>query len=503
MPHRLPLVASLLLCVTLSHPAAARAGEPAYPVTVAGGHARDYFAAYNAGEAAMREFWTTHGSPAALAERPVEPRLGVWREIHAGHGALTPLRVTGSGDDFVEVLARDEHGGAVSIRFACEPGPAHGLVALRFLDGGDAGSTPPTPPIPPPAETGPPPTDAEIVARLGSMADSLAGAGAFSGAITLDRDGHTLFARAYGMASRAPQRPNTIETRFNLGSINKIFTHVAIEQLAQQGGLKLDDTLDRFLPDYPRANASRITLRMLLDHRAGVPDVLENPALWKDPSQVRTLADWYALVRDMPLRFDPGTRQEYSNGGFVLLGAVIAKVSGEDYYDYIRRHVYRPAGMTRSEHLARNERLDERASGYTSGEDMPPPGGDAALAPTTALDPAHALGRGSPAGGGYSTVGDLVRFGHALRGRNLLDDAHTRDMIHDPASLGIASGSPGVNGLLIIAGPYTLAVLANLDPPAAERFAPTVGRMVRRAAGVPPPVAPGVRPGGPGPGPPH
>ncbi len=84
----------------------------------------------------------------------------------------------------------------------------------------------------------------------------------------------------------------------------------------------------------------------------------------------------------------------------------------------------------------------------------------------------------------------MVRFARALRELRLLDAAHTREVIHEPASLGIAGGSPGVNGLLLITADYTLVVLADLDPPAAERFAPTIGRMLRRAAGLPPPGAP-------------
>src|SRR6185369_10036512 len=137
--------------------------------------------------------------------------------------------------------------------------------------------------------------------------------------------------------------------RFNLGSINKAFTGTAITQLEQAGKLKLDDPVTKYLPDYTQDKAKRITIRMLLDHKGGVPDMLRNPDVWKDPAKVRTLADWYAFVKPMPLEFEPGTKQQYSNGGYVLLGVVIAKVSGEDYYDYIRSHVYTPAGMTRSD----------------------------------------------------------------------------------------------------------------------------------------------------------
>jgi len=235
---------ALLATLWLATPPKARAADLVYPDTAPGRHAREFFAAFNGGEAAMREFWTAHGSPAALAARPVSARLEVWRTMRDNQGSLTPVRVAGSGDDWIDVDAVAERGGALTIHFACDDTPAHGLVALRLESSDDtAGRQDGPPPAPgaapgavpgaaigaaPPAAPGPPPSDAEIVARLSSELDSLSRAGAFSGAAMLDKDGHTLFARAYGLADRATQSPNRLETRFNVGSINKIFTHVAI-----------------------------------------------------------------------------------------------------------------------------------------------------------------------------------------------------------------------------------------------------------------------------------
>jgi CubicO group peptidase (beta-lactamase class C family) len=317
------------------------------------------------------------------------------------------------------------------------------------------------------------------VAGLAAEVDSLAAASAFSGAVLLDKGGQTLFWRAAGMASREQQRPNRIDTRFDLGSINKIFTHVAILQLESQGKLNLDDTLDRYLPDYPKRNGRRITLRMLIDHRAGVPDVLEVPALWQDPARVRTIADWYRLIRDAELRFEPGTKQEYSNGGYILLGAVIERASGEDYYRYVHDHIYAPAGMAASESDRLEDHRDNTATPYSRrvhGASGSPGAGEA-------VANRKRLGRGSSAGGGYSTAGDLVRFARAMRAGKLLDAQHRNPILGENAGLGIAGGSPGVNALLVVEGPYTLVVLANVDPPAAERFMRTTGRQLARLVG--------------------
>jgi D-alanyl-D-alanine carboxypeptidase len=465
---------ALLIAAPVVAPAFAE--DIAWPGSEPGRHARAY--------------WQEHGSAAALVQRPVEARLGVWRNMRADFGVLTPVRVTNSGDDFVEVLARGAHGAGIAIRFLCDASPPHGLVGLRVGDPDETPAPGASQGPSPAADMGPPPTEEQVVAVLRSELDSLAAAGAFSGAALLDKDGRALFRKAYGMALRENGVANRIDTRFNLGSINKIFTSTAIQQLVNAGKLRYEDTIDTYLPDYRKADASRITVRMLVDHRSGVPDVLTSPGLDDHPARVRSMADWYGLVREMPLDFEPGSRQEYSNGGYVLLGQIITKSSGEDYYDYIRRHIYQPAKMTRSDHYAIDQKVDGIATSYTRRDR--PAGGNAtgdALLPIAA---GHRYGRGSPAGGGHSTVEDLARFTAALRdGR--LTGPHAPDK---PPGFGIAGGSPGVNGLLILHGPYTLAVLANVDPPAAERLARTVGRMLRRIGATP--GAPGkvVRVGG-------
>ena len=472
---------TVLLCVSFA--AAVALAEPEWPATEPGRHARDYFPAYNGGEDAMRAYFAAHVSAEDLKARPVDMRIGIWRQIQANQGALTPIRVLESADDHCGVLVRNGSGGTLRIDFNCHAEPPHSLVALMIEPVDEEVGGHATPPPAPPAPAGPPPTDDQIVARLGKRLDSLATAGRFSGTALLDKSGKPLYSKALGLASRAEKRPNTMETRFNIGSLNKIFTTVAIHQLAQKGELKLDDTIDRWLTDYPQDAAKKITIAMLLDHRSGVPDVLRNPKLAEHPGNVRTASDWYAMVRDLPLDFEPGARQRYSNGGFVLLGKIIEIVSGEDYYAYIRKHVYGPAGMKSTDSYSPEERKGgDFATAYSTHPDGPP-GMMNADPNAPFLEAPHPFGRGSAAGGGYSTAGDLLRFAAALRAGKLLDADHTRAIIGEGPGLGIAGGSPGVNAMLEITGPYTLVVLANLDPPAAEQFATTTGRDLRRASG--------------------
>src|SRR5262249_15110190 len=145
----------------------------------------------------------------------------------------------------------------------------------------------------------------------------------FSGAVLLAKGKTPIFREAYGFASREGKLPNRPDTKFNLGSINKAFTRIAIEQLARAGKLRLDDTIDQWIPEHPAEEGRRITIAQLLDHKGGVGDVFGPKYEAADRAKLRQIKDWVPLFRDEPLHFEPGTRQEYSNGGYVLLGRVV------------------------------------------------------------------------------------------------------------------------------------------------------------------------------------
>lgn len=471
--------AAALLTLLVSTAALA---APEWPATEPGRHAREYFPAYNGGEQTMRAFFLAHLDAASLKERPVEMRLDVWHRIQDENGALTPLKVTAAGEDYVTVLAKNATGGSLSITFQCASAMPHGLLALRIEQGdGDeeVGGAPAAVagPAAPAAPAGPPPSDREITAALVAEVDSLAKADQFSGVVLLDKAGTPLWSGARGMAQRGKKQPNGMDTRFNLGSINKIFTTVAIHQLAEAGKLSLDDPVARWLPDYPAEAAKKITIQMLLDHRSGVPDFFRSPKLEEHPERIRTAEDWYAIVREMPLDFEPGTKERYSNGGYAMLGRIVERASGEDYYAYVRKHVFAPAGMVHTDSYTLEERKGDFAVGYSHHPDRLLA---SAAAPGAWIESPQPFGRGSSAGGGYSTAGDLLRFAAALRAGKLLGPEGTRRFA---GGLGIAGGAPGVNALLEITGPYTLVVLSNLDPPSAERFSRSIGRMLRRANG--------------------
>ena len=455
--------------------------SPVFPKSEAGGRAASWFQAFNAGETSMKRYLEAHVAPAALEKRSVEDRMEIYRDMKEERGKITAIEVREFTDSSVKVIARGERGGRFVMTFVCEDDAPHRLLGIRVEDlppeegtpeGADDAEYSATP-------AGPQWTDAQVTSAFTTTLDSLARAGAFSGAALLAKGDQVLLRQGYGLASRRFATPNRPDTKFCLGSINKIFTRIAVEQLARAGKLKLDDTIDRYLPSYPREAASKITIQMLIDHRAGVPDIFGPKYMTADRTQLRSVSDWVALIQDQPLRFQPGTREEYSNGGYVLLGAIVEKVSGKNYYDYVRERIFNPAAMKDTDSYETDDPVANLASGYTrrlGGGSEGPWRDNETTRP----------GRGSPAGGGYSTVDDLFRFAQALRSGKLGEGVE--------GGVAIAGGAPGMNALLAMEGDWTLVVLANLDPPAAERVGTRMRGVFRRAGA--PPGGPEVKVGG-------
>jgi CubicO group peptidase (beta-lactamase class C family) len=340
-------------------------------------------------------------------------------------------------------------------------------------------------PIPRPADI-PPVTrmsESDAVKALSERLERNAAQGKFSGAILITQGARTVFTGTYGYADRERKALNARDTRFRIGSMNKMFTGVAIMQLAKAGKLRLDAPLGAYLTDYPNKDvAEKVTIRHLLTHTGGTGDVF-GPEFVAHRLELRETKDVIALFGTRGLAFTPGDRFAYSNYGFMLLGAVIEKVSGENYYDYVRRHIYTPAKMTRTDSLPENVLVPGRSVGYMRGPDGAPQ-------PNTDTLPY----RGMPAGGGYSTVDDLSRFAGALMSHRLLNADDTAAATTGQVAMGFQQyaygfidgktddgtryighegGAPGMNGNLRIfpASGYVVSVLANIDPPAADNIA--------------------------------
>ena len=341
-------------------------------------------------------------------------------------------------------------------------------------------------------------SEAELVAALRHMLDEESAADRFAGAVLLVRNdsGNTreVYSGAYGQADRERGVPNAIDTRFRIGSMSKMFTATAILQLVEAGRISFSDVIGSHIPDYPnRAIATQVTVGQLLTHTGGTGDFF-GPQYEMHRLQLRTHDDYISLLGERGPAFPPGSRWAYSNYGMVLLGVILERVTATSYYDYIREHIYAPAGMGRSGSEPESEPVQDRAVGYTRADTA------SAWAPATSQ-----LGyRGNAAGGGYSTVGDLARFANALISGELLGSEHTQLLIKGKIDLpgsakyaygfvdtrengtgwvGHNGGAPGMNGELRIYFPegYVLAILSNLDPPAAGRIAAFVHARLPRS----------------------
>jgi D-alanyl-D-alanine carboxypeptidase len=467
---RLLIAASLVMATSIAH----AAQTPTVDVQAGAGKARvdAFFKALASGnpdtfEAMAKE----HYAPELLARRTPADRKQMVERIRADFGPMTLGRMERSKDGPMTLSVRGATGMQGSIEITLEAPPAERITRVA-IEVGDAG---PRDGAPAPPDVRGTMTPAELAQGLDAYLAPLVAAGAFSGVVLVARSGEPVYEKAFGSADREHETANRVDTRFNIGSINKIFTKTAVAQLVSQGKLKLSDTLGALLPDYPNAETRSATVDQLLSHQAGVADFF-GPAFDKAPKdQFRSNADYYRLVASQPPLFAPGARRQYCNGCYIVLGAIIAKVSGVAYEDYIARHVYSPAGMT-----AAGPTGTGAALGYTRRS----PRGDVPLQSNASQ---HGWS-GSAAGGGYATARDLFNFDAALRAGRLADSAQTAWLLHvdqvtpgrSEGGLGIAGGAPGLNGILESSKTWTVVVLANLDPPAAQQLGVAIHRQLSR-----------------------
>jgi CubicO group peptidase (beta-lactamase class C family) len=315
------------------------------------------------------------------------------------------------------------------------------------------------------------------LSRVARGTAAMARAGRFSGVVLVAKDGKPVLQRAYGLANRRTREPNRLETEFNLASLGKIFTGVAVAQLVQRGKVRFADRIGRYVPELPRRIGAAVTVGELLDHTSGLGDFFGDPGYARLRPRLTSLRAYLPLIARERLAFRPGAWFSYSNSGFVLAGLVVERASGEGFYAYLRRHVLAPAGMTRTGCFAPRPASRGRAVGYTVGG-----------APNTSGLPP----RGTSAGGCYSTAPDLLRFTNALLRHRLLSPALTRTVTSShvaapgggygygfgvragpPATFWHNGGSPGVATELDVnpALGYTVVVLENRDP---DQLRPTM-----------------------------
>ena len=189
--------------------------------------------------------------------------------------------------------------------------------------------------------------------------------GQFNGAILVAEKGKVVYAKGLGLANMEWSMPNQPDTKFRIGSITKQFTATLILQLVEEGKLKLDGKITDYLTDYRKDTGDRVTIHHLLNHTSGIPSYTSRPdfrtAIMRNPYKI---TDFVKQLTSGDLEFEPGSKFSYNNSGYVLLGAIIEKVTGKSYETVLTERILKPLGMTNSGYDSTSPLLPKRASGY-------------------------------------------------------------------------------------------------------------------------------------------
>lgn len=263
--------------------------------------------------------------------------------------------------------------------------------------------------------------DAALAADVETFAARLAADDEFSGVVLLARHGQPLVRRGYGLADRMAGRPNTPETPFMLSSVSKMFTAVTIAKLVERKQLSFDSTLGSLLPEYPSAEArDQVTVRHLLTMSSGIPDLFRVPEFWTQIATIKSPVDFWRYFATSPLQFRPGTQWSYSNSNFLLLGAIIERLTGRAFTSVVEAELFRPLRLANTRYEVGGS--PKPALGYTR---TPPAGTRADSARWYPAweepKPGDECIACSPMGGGYSTADDLARFADAVVGNRILN----------------------------------------------------------------------------------
>jgi CubicO group peptidase (beta-lactamase class C family) len=390
-------------------------------------------------------------TPALLKKQTAAQRKEQFQKARTelGAGAVTFERATRTGPDApLDLQLKGASGATAIVTIEIDESTPLKIIDVRFSKGGGNDARPAgfRPPVNAAMTAG------ELDTSLGGFLAKLTSDDAFSGVVLVARNGAPVFHKAYGFADRANRVPNTLRTRFNIGSINKTFTQMAIAMLAAEGKLATSDTLGKFLPDYPQATSRTATIQQLLTHSAGIADFF-GPAFTAAPKdRFRSNEDYARHVGTLTPLFTPGERRQYCNGCYILLGAIVERASGMPYEQFVANRIFKVADMSSTGYPQVDAIESHIAIGYTRRA-----AADGSLRSNVYLHGAS----GSAAGGGYSTAADLLAFVNAMRSGRLPGSE---------GGLAIAGGAPGTSAVIESGREWTVIVLSNFDPPTGEQL---------------------------------
>ncbi len=247
----------------------------------------------------------------------------------------------------------------------------------------------------------------EYADKLDKIVNEYNNLGMFSGNMLVAKDGNIVYEKQFGYADWEKKTPVTTETLFRIGSLNKMFTNGMIMQLEKEGKLSVNDNLGKFIKLYGDERDDKITIKMLLEMKAGLGDYLNDPEYMQNIRNVKTVDDFLAIIKNEKLLFEPGTGQEYSNSGYVVLGGIVEKVTGKSYSDNLKERFIEPLSMTKTHYLLMGETVPNMSIGTRITFDG-------------SKKNSNFPEQTSPAGGMYSTAQDLLKFDQYLRKTGLI-----------------------------------------------------------------------------------
>jgi CubicO group peptidase (beta-lactamase class C family) len=465
-----------------------------FPATPTGKLARDLVDALDSdAEQALPKFFGAHLADEARGTRSAEKYERMMLKLREQSGGVTVQRVLGPSERSAQLILRARKS-PHSVGLELIADTTGQLRSLMFH------------PMPPPEGARPKPMSkskvepSQVTKLIEEHVSETAALDLFSGVVLVAKDDRILLHRPWGMAHRDQGLTNRTDTRFGSASVGKMFTGVAIAQLVEAGKLNYDDTLPAVLPDYPNASAvSGVTIHHLLTHTAGIGDPFDSPRAHS--FEPKRESDWFPLFADQPPAFKPGAKHEYSNGGYVALAAIIEKVTGKSFADYLCDNVFARAGMNHTGCAATEDANTTIAAPHRRFMAEDPLG----IAPRTVDKTPKFKRTASGMGGWQTTTEDLFRFARAFRTNRLLSPAMTAKVAtgHVPVfgdrvqygygfySMDVkgerAVGHSGGGGDLAVAAEvemlwdsgYTVVILSNYDLPETRRLAHDILRFLR------------------------
>jgi CubicO group peptidase (beta-lactamase class C family) len=293
----------------------------------------------------------------------------------------------------------------------------------------------------------------------------------FSGVVLVADKENVQFLKTFGFADWDNQTKNLIDTKFNIGSIGKLFTQILITQLIQEGKLNLTDNLKKLYPLYNNEYDEKITVKHLLTFSAGLGDYFMIEEFNMHPDNYRSIDALLSIIKKQPLLYEPGTSSKYSNSSYVVLGGIIEKLTGKSYQENLNEKILKPLAMNNSGFIYKDTKRTNTAKGFI----VNPDGTKESTYERVPSVP-------TPAGGMYSTVEDLLKLDRSLMSDNvLLNDEYKvllqnrfnadikmsfAELLAKPDfGMGVAGGSPGWNAVYDqnVGNKYTVIILSNFD----------------------------------------